>query len=105
MSHPLNHRRKIEAPVETVLVGSQVAFAVLIESEGMKSAAEAGFQIDKHRIDPAGFRQFFGMTTPHDHWLMKATDFCIGTEAGPGLIQRVNPDLFPAVSLLSPAAP
>jgi hypothetical protein len=65
--------------------------ALLIESEGMKSAAEAGFQIAQYRIDPAEFRQFVGMTPPHDHWLMKATDFCNGTEAG----QPVRDDVTP----------
>jgi hypothetical protein len=91
MSHPLCHGCKIEAPVETVIEGTKVAVGVLIESEGMKSAAEAGFQIAQYRIDPAEFRQFIGMTAPHDHWLMKATDFCNGTEAG----QPVRDDVTP----------
>lgn len=56
MNHPLRHRIKIEAPVKTVIEGSQVAVGVLIESEGMKSAAQAGFQIAQYRIDPAEFR-------------------------------------------------
>jgi hypothetical protein len=91
MNHPLRHRRKIKAPVETVIKGTQVAVGLLIESEGMKSATEAGFQIAQYRIDPAEFTQIVGMTPPHDHWLMKATDFCNSSEAG----QPVRDDVTP----------
>jgi hypothetical protein len=55
MNHPLRHRRKIKAPIETVIEGSQVAVGVLIESEGMESATEAGFQIPQNRVDPVEF--------------------------------------------------
>jgi hypothetical protein len=91
MNHPLRHRRKIKAPVETVIEGSQVVVGVLIESEGMKSATETGFQIAQNRIDPAEFRQFFGVTPPHDYWLMKATDLRHSTEAGQTVRDHFTP--------------
>jgi hypothetical protein len=55
MSHPRCHGCKVEAPVEMVIEGTQVAVGVLIESEGMISSTEGGFQIAQYRIDPAEF--------------------------------------------------
>jgi hypothetical protein len=69
MSHSLRHRRKIEAPIETEIEGAQVAVGVLVESEDMKSATEAGFQVAEYRIDPAEFRQVIGMAGKRRHGL------------------------------------
>jgi hypothetical protein len=82
MNHTLGYRCQVEAPVEAVVEGTQVAISVLIEFEGMEGAAEAGFQVAEHRVDPAEFRQFIGMAAFHDHRVMEATDFCHSAEAG-----------------------
>lgn len=60
MNHPLSHLSPLKAPVETVLEGTQVAVGVLFESQGVKRAAEAGFQVAEYRVDPAELRQLLG---------------------------------------------
>ena len=46
----LNHR---EAPVKAEAEGAQVSLGVLVEVEGMKSAAEAGLEVTQQSVDPA----------------------------------------------------
>jgi hypothetical protein len=82
MNHTFGHCSQVKAPVEAVIEGTQVAIGVLIEFQGMEGAAEAGFQVAEHRVDPTEFWQFIGMASFHDHSLMQATDFCHGAEAG-----------------------
>jgi hypothetical protein len=82
MNHSLGHLYQVEAPVEAIIEGTQLVISVLIKFQGMEGAAEAGFQVAQHRVDPTEFWQFIGMASFYDHSLMQATDFCHGAEAG-----------------------
>jgi hypothetical protein len=82
MNHSPSHCCQVEAPVEAVIEGTQVATSVLIELQGMEGAAEAGFLVAEDRVDPAEYRQFIGMASFYDHSLMQATDFSHGAKAG-----------------------
>ena len=47
------HRNHREAPVKAEAEGAQVSLGVLVEVEGMKSAAEAGLEVTQQSVDPA----------------------------------------------------
>ena len=82
MQYPFSHRCQIEAPIETVAEGTQVAIGVLSEAKGMERPVEAGLQVAEHRVDPAKLGQLIGMSPFYDDWLMNAADFSHCTEAG-----------------------
>ena len=60
MNHSLGHLYQVEAPVEAIIEGTQLVISVLIKFQGMEGAAEAGFQVAQHRVDPTEFWQFIG---------------------------------------------
>jgi len=50
MNHSLSHCCQVEAPVEAVIEGTQIAISILIEFQGMEGASEAGFQVAQYRL-------------------------------------------------------
>ena len=82
MPYPFRHRCQIEAPIEPIAEGTQVAIGVLSEAKGMERAVEAGLQAAEHRVDPAKLGQRIRMSPLHDDRLMNAADFSHSAETG-----------------------
>jgi hypothetical protein len=82
MQYAFSHRCQIEAPIETVAEGTQIAIRILVKAQGMERAVEAGLQVAEHRVDPSELRQLLGMSPFDDDRLMNAADLSHSKESG-----------------------
>ena len=77
--------------MEAEAVATEVPLGVLVDVDGVKRAAEAGFEVAQQRVDPAELRQFIGVLTTGDDGLMAAACRGDGAEAGQAIGERGAP--------------
>jgi hypothetical protein len=77
-----DHLVQVKAVVEAVAEGTEVLTGVLVELEGLVGAAEHGFEIAQHRVDPSELRHIARLTAADDHVRVSAPGIDDAGKAG-----------------------
>jgi len=73
---------EVEAAIEAVGDGAEVALGVFVEAEGMIGTAEAAFEIAEDRVHPMEHGQLLGFAPTNNRRLVCAT--CVGNASKTG---------------------
>ena len=73
---------QVEAPVESVGEGAEVAGGVLAVLQRVESAGQGRLEVAQHRVDPLELRQVAGLAVTHDHRRVQAPGVGHCGEAG-----------------------